>query len=130
MLRRARELREAIFRVFSAIARESSPPTEATRRLNEALPQALARLRLVEDEPGFRWDWEEDDALDRVLWPVVRSAAELLTSDQLDRVRECAAEDCAWLFIDGSKNRSRRWCDMAVCGNRSKVRRFRERRSD
>jgi predicted RNA-binding Zn ribbon-like protein len=62
-----------------------------------------------------------------MLWPVVRSAAELLTSDELGRVRECAADNCAWLFLDRSKNRSRRWCDMAVCGNRDKVRRFRQR---
>jgi predicted RNA-binding Zn ribbon-like protein len=61
--------------------------------------------------------------LDRVLWPAVVSAAELLTSDDLGRVRECASERCAWLFLDRSKNQSRRWCDMTVCGNRSKARR-------
>jgi predicted RNA-binding Zn ribbon-like protein len=65
-----------------------------------------------------------------MLWPVLRSAAELLTSDRMDRVRLCSAEDCDWLFLDSSRNRSRRWCDMAVCGNRSKVRRFRQTQQD
>jgi predicted RNA-binding Zn ribbon-like protein len=127
VLRLAREVREAIFQVFSARAREAALPPAAIRTLNEELPSALARLRLVEDGAGCRWEWEDEDALDRMLWPVIRSAAELLTSDELVRVRECAAENCAWLFLDRSKNRSRRWCDMAVCGNRAKVRRFRKR---
>jgi len=47
---------------------------------------------------------------------------DLLTSDRLSAVRECAADDCAWLFLDESRNRSRRWCDMKVCGNRQKAR--------
>lgn len=73
---------------------------------------------------SFVWGWDDAaPALDRPLWPVARSLAELLTSDELPRVRECAADNCAWLFIDTSKNRSRRWCDMAVCGNRAKARR-------
>jgi len=58
-----------------------------------------------------------------VLWPVAHDAAELLASDQLPRLRECAADDCCWLFLDESKNRSRVWCDMRVCGNRAKARR-------
>jgi predicted RNA-binding Zn ribbon-like protein len=45
----------------------------------------------------------------------------------LERVRECANHDCGWLFLDLSRNRSRKWCDMSSCGNRAKVRRFRER---
>ena len=43
-------------------------------------------------------------------------------------VRECGASDCAWLFLDTSKNHHRRWCDMTRCGNRAKVRRFYARR--
>jgi len=62
-----------------------------------------------------------------VLAPVVESAAALLTSPDLSRVRECESETCGWLFIDRSRNRSRRWCDMTVCGNRAKVRRHYQR---
>jgi predicted RNA-binding Zn ribbon-like protein len=63
-----------------------------------------------------------------VAWWVARSAAELLTSKELTSVRECAGYDCGRLFMDGTKNRSRRWCDMASCGNRAKGRRHYERR--
>ena len=125
-LRRARKLREALFQVFSSAVGGSSPPADALHLLNKHLPRAFERLRLSLAQNGYRWEWEENEALDRMLWPVLRSAGELLTSDRLDRLRLCSAEDCDWLFLDQSKNRSRRWCDMNVCGNRSKVRRFRE----
>ncbi|NNG17837.1 MAG: hypothetical protein HKM89_15285 [Gemmatimonadales bacterium] len=127
-LRRARELREAIFDLCSAAARRVPPQGAAVGVLNRHLPGVLEHLRLARDNSDYRWVWEAagEDALDRMLWPVVRSAAELLTSERLDRVRQCSAEDCDWLFLDLSKNRSRRWCDMTVCGNRSKVRRFRQ----
>jgi predicted RNA-binding Zn ribbon-like protein len=77
----------------------------------------------------FAWDWAEDpDSLDRVLWVVARSAGELLTSDQLDRVRQCADDrGCGYLFLDTSRNRSRRWCSMESCGNRAKARRHYQR---
>jgi predicted RNA-binding Zn ribbon-like protein len=129
-LRRAREAREAIYAVFSALAGGAPPPPSALAALNAALPGALARLRLrARDGAPFEWAW--DDAgrpLDRVLWPALRSAAELLTGGELPRLRLCAAEECGWLFLDHSKNATRRWCDMRVCGNRSKVRRFYARR--
>ena len=76
----------------------------------------------------FGLDWASGGpALYRVLWPVVRSAAELLTSEDLRCVRKCAASDCGWIFLDTSRNRRRRWCDMRACGNRAKVRRPHER---
>jgi predicted RNA-binding Zn ribbon-like protein len=62
--------------------------------------------------------------MDQMLWPVARSAAELLTSERAGRVRECASETCSWLFLDGSRNGRRKWCDMASCGNRAKARRY------
>ncbi len=77
---------------------------------------------------GYAWTWADDpNALDRMLWPLVRSAAELLVTGDLSRVRVCGGERCGWLFVDTSKNRSRRWCDMQDCGNVAKVRRFRTR---
>ena len=127
-LGRARALREALFRLFAAAAAGRRPAPGDLAALNRALTAALPRLRL-EDGGGapYRWRWQGDGAaepaLDRVLWPVARSAAELLTSGDLAAVRECAAPDCRWLFLDRSRNRSRRWCAMATCGNRSKARR-------
>jgi predicted RNA-binding Zn ribbon-like protein len=74
---------------------------------------------------GFGWGWTvSDTSLERLLWPVARSAAELLVSGAADDVRECASETCSWLFLDRSPRRSRRWCSMKTCGNRDKVRRF------
>jgi predicted RNA-binding Zn ribbon-like protein len=67
------------------------------------------------------------DGLQQVLFAVLGSAAELLASDRVGRIRECASADCTWLFVDESRNRSRRWCDMSACGNRMKARRHYQR---
>ncbi|MBZ5589720.1 MAG: ABATE domain-containing protein [Acidobacteriia bacterium] len=124
-LEQARQAREALFAVFSAVAHGRVPPVDAMEDLNAVVPHAFGSRRLDQSAGSPAWAWVEHDPpdLDRVLWPVVVSAAELLTSPGLDRVRECTGERCAWLFLDHSKNKSRRWCDMTVCGNRTKARR-------
>jgi predicted RNA-binding Zn ribbon-like protein len=128
-LERARALRERLFELFAAAAAGQRPPAEALAALNAALPAALSHRRLARgSEGGFRWEWDRPaGALDAMLWPVVHSAAALLASDELSALRECAADSCAWLFLDHSRNHSRRWCDMKVCGNRTKARRHYER---
>lgn len=125
VLRQALELREAIYGICSAIAAGASPQAADVNALNVALAQALTHLRLLPKDDVFAWDWSDDaGALDRMLWPVAWSAAELLTSEELDRVGECQGDGCGWLFMDMSRNHSRRWCDMGDCGNRAKARRF------
>jgi predicted RNA-binding Zn ribbon-like protein len=62
--------------------------------------------------------------LRQVLWPVIRSAADLVTSPDISQIRECGAPDCNWLFLDRSRSGRRRWCDMSTCGNRAKARRY------
>jgi predicted RNA-binding Zn ribbon-like protein len=120
----ARALREAIFAAFSAVARGQAAPAGALAMLDAALGPSLARRRIEVGGGRFTWGWRlGDGALDALLAPVVESAAALLTSADLSRVRECESETCGWLFIDRSRNQSRRWCDMSVCGNRAKVRR-------
>jgi predicted RNA-binding Zn ribbon-like protein len=126
-LERAREVREAMYRVFSDLTARGWVAGEDLETLNGALAAALAQVRLEPGEEGLVWGWSGADSLSRVLWPVVRSAAELLTSQELERVGECAGERCGWLYLDVSKNRSRRWCDMRDCGNRAKARRHYER---
>jgi predicted RNA-binding Zn ribbon-like protein len=92
---------------------------------NRALASMLSHSRLAPSEGGLRWDWDSRwDKLDSVIWPVVKSAVDLMTSEAIKRVGQCADERCGWLFWDASRNRSRRWCDMSDCGNRAKVRRF------
>ncbi|GIK39349.1 MAG: hypothetical protein BroJett011_31820 [Chloroflexota bacterium] len=121
---RAIWLRETIYRIFSAVAAGGAPKRADLEILNDALAEVLAKLQVTPTETGFTWNWRsEPEALDSMLWPVVRSAGELLTSNELHRVRECAGDDCGWLFIDTSRNHSRRWCDMNDCGNRAKARR-------
>lgn len=124
----ARALRETFYAVFTSVAGGRSPSPAALDALNEALPGALGTLRLAATRDGFEWRWALGaGGMERVLAPVVRDAAELLTSGEVQRVRVCESETCAWLFLDQSRNRSRRWCDMSVCGNRAKARRYYER---
>ena len=124
----ARALREAVHGVLKAAARGAAAPADSLGMLEAAVAPSLARRRLVQTATGFEWKWTYDDAaLDGLLAPVVESAAALLTSHDLARVRECEADTCGWLFLDRSRNRSRRWCDMSVCGNRAKVRRHYQR---
>jgi predicted RNA-binding Zn ribbon-like protein len=120
-------LREAIYRVFAAVASGRAPRPPDLAIVNAAVPAAFEHSRLVPSPGGFTLaaDVSADD-LAAPLTPVVRSAVDLLTSPEVERVRTCAAATCAWLFLDTTKNRARRWCDMKVCGNREKVRRFRE----
>jgi predicted RNA-binding Zn ribbon-like protein len=129
VLDRAIALRETLYRLFSAIAAQREPKAADLATLNVALQEVLARLEITPSTEGFEWAWvQEPDDLDQMLWPVVRSAAELLTGSDLDRVRECAREGCDWLFLDTSKNRSRRWCSMDACGSRMKARRYYRRK--
>lgn len=121
-------LREALYRAFRAAAEGTPAAAADVDAINEALSHAMARARLIPADDGYVWAWEEDNtALDAPLWPVVRSAAELLTSPELHRVHLCSGVDCGWLFLDTSKNRSRRWCAMEGCGNRAKARRHYQR---
>lgn len=123
VFRRAIDLREALYRVFLAVAEGEEAVPADLEILNRELARAMARARVVATPEGFAWGWDDAPEPDRVLWPVVRSAADLLVSPELQRVGKCAGERCAWLFLDTSKNRSRRWCVMKDCGNREKVRR-------
>jgi predicted RNA-binding Zn ribbon-like protein len=129
---RAVALREAIYRIFVAIADNERPEVDDLELLNQELLPALSHARIVEADHGFTWDWADDrQTLDRMLWPVARSAAELLSSAQLNRARQCADDRCGWLFLDMSRNRSRRWCSMDECGNRNKARNYyRRQRND
>ena len=128
VLQQAIVLREAMYRIFAAIVREDAPEVADLQALNTAYAEAMGRACIVQKGDSFAWGWSgKEMALKRIVWDVVRSAAELLVSKELHLLHECAAEDCGWLFLDTSKNHSRRWCDMKSCGNRTKVGRHYER---
>lgn len=119
------DLRGVIYRIFSRRAAGRSVPGNDVDRVNAVVGEALSHRRLERREGYFVWTWIAVDAdhLHAPIWPVIVSAAQLLTSDDLERVRECHADDCNWLFLDRSRNATRRWCSMSTCGNRAKARR-------
>jgi predicted RNA-binding Zn ribbon-like protein len=125
VLGRAIRLREALYPLFSRAARGQPPAPDDLGVLQAELTRALPHFLLTWSAGGYAREWEQDSsALDQVLWAVAWSAAELLLHGPLDRIRECPGQgNCGWLFLDLSKNASRRWCDMRVCGNRAKARR-------
>ena len=128
VLRKAITLREAIYGLFSTAATRRPPSKRHLRSLNRAVMEASKHLHIVQTADDFQWQWDDTKgALEFPLWLIARSAADLLTSKQRSRVRQCASDDCNWLFLDRSKNHSRRWCDMTQCGNREKARRSRVR---
>ena len=129
-LKRAVALRGAIYRVCAAVIHGALTRASDLDLLNQELNVANGRVRLCAGEENFVWEWTDTkNALDRMLWRVVDSAAEMLTTDDLTRLRGCPGEDCGWLFLDISKNSRRQWCDMQTCGNLAKVRRFRQRQT-
>jgi predicted RNA-binding Zn ribbon-like protein len=124
---RAVHLRGYLYELFRAVAGGRPPPRRCTAALRGDEAEALGRAQLVRGDGGFRWSWARDDDLARPLRPVVHAAVALLTAGPLQRVKRC--DGCRWLFIDGSRNRSRRWCAMEDCGTAEKVRRYLARRA-
>jgi len=121
-LENALQLREAIYRVFSAIAVRHRASTSDLALVNAAFRDALAHAELEQYGQSFRW--RLDDDLQLVRWNVARDAVSLLESGLLRRVKRCpGVGNCGWVFFDESKNCSRRWCSMEGCGNRAKMRR-------
>lgn len=133
-LEEARAFREALYRIFTAFAAGKDAPPADMERLNHLFRRASAHRTLTcnnqntHGAPTFDWAWDSDSAeLDRVIWPVALAAAELLTSGDPQRVKECGGDHCNWLFLDQSKNRSRRWCTMEDCGSKVKAKRHYDR---
>lgn len=124
VLAAALRLRVALGRILTAPAAAAA---EDLAVLNAVLARAPTRTGLAATRSGFAWTMTETDPLEQPLWPVVWDAAELLVSGRAERVGSCSDPDCAWVFLDTSRNRSRRWCSMADCGNRNKARRHYER---
>jgi predicted RNA-binding Zn ribbon-like protein len=128
VLVRAKRLRTTMSHICVALAGGKTLSEGDLGGLNFDLAASLSHARVLPGPGGtFGWGWRGRN-LDAPIWPITRSAAELLTSDTERRlVRECGADDCAWLFLDTSKNRSRQWCSMQSCGNRQKARRHYQR---
>ncbi|GFJ83886.1 CGNR zinc finger domain-containing protein [Phytohabitans houttuyneae] len=118
---RARDIRDDLDEIFRSLAGGGEPRPAALARLRDGESDALGHARLERGSP-FTWSWRDDHTLDRPLRPVVHAAVGLLTAGPLDRIKGCGG--CSFLFVDESKNRSRRWCSMEDCGTSEKIRRY------
>jgi predicted RNA-binding Zn ribbon-like protein len=118
-------LREVLHRLFLAQAHQTKPSQSDINHLKQIYITALSHAELSQTPQAYQWQWSAaEGALDAVLWAVARAAVNLLCSSGVQRVKECTgADDCGWLFLDASKNNSRRWCSMEGCGSRVKMRR-------
>lgn len=135
-LTRAHEMREALASAFYEIVAKGRPFAETLTRIEKYSLEAQGHRRLVWTRAGagdaahhravWMWDPIKSD-VELPLWAITQSAADLLTSAAIAHVNECRSPTCRWLFLDTSKNHSRRWCDMSICGNRMKARRFQAR---
>jgi len=133
-LREAQSAREVLRRLFGDLARgdlaRGAEDTSVWEEFEKLVTDALRRLRLTPAWQGgaaARWAWREEDRLESPLWPVIRSAATLLASDEAGQVRLCSGHDCGWVFVDRSRNGLRRWCEMRSCGTTEKSNRRRVR---
>ena len=123
-LERALTARRLIREVFHARASEQLVPVETLDALSTRIAEGLSLSRIVPRGERFAREWTRDPTdLDQVIRPVLSAAADLLLSERVALVRECANQHCGWLFLDESRNHMRRWCDMRVCGSRAKARR-------
>ena len=124
-LKKAIKLREAIYRIFASEAVGKAAPQKDLTDFNTYLSAVMRHSQIVKTHKGYRWETGGDKTkLDWILNPLIRSAADLLVSDERKRIKKCNDPACGWLFVDTSRNKSRRWCDMSDCGNRAKASRF------
>jgi predicted RNA-binding Zn ribbon-like protein len=138
VLRSALEVREALACVFyGPLNGPDKDASDALEILQRQYSAALEHQRLAPQGglskttrvAGAIWVWKSPEPrLELPVWLITQSAVALLTSSAMEHVHACASERCRWLFLDTSKNHSRRWCDMTICGNRMKARRFHARR--
>jgi predicted RNA-binding Zn ribbon-like protein len=138
-LRSARELREALAAAFYGSVDRHPPLAADIRTLERHFHSASGHRELRWKQPvenangrsGIGWDWGRFEInAELPVWILSQTASQLMMSDAMDRIRACGVETCRWLFLDTSKNHTRRWCNMRVCGNRMKARRFQARREE
>jgi predicted RNA-binding Zn ribbon-like protein len=130
LLSRAKELRRAIHVVMRSVAHRAAPPEAALASLNAFLADSQGHGQIVGVEEGYEVRFCPEDDMALPIWRLTDSAARLLLSLERHNVRECAGHECGWLFLDTTKNHSRRWCDSADCGNRSRVRAYARRKRE
>ena len=125
-LKHCASLREAIAEILYSRFDRRIPPAESLKILQRSIHAARLQQRLRWSKGRLEWDWRASDA-ELPYWVLAESASDLMLSEAATSVRQCDNPECRWLFLDTSKNHTRRWCDMRLCGNRMKARRFKAR---
>jgi len=126
VLKRSTELREAMAEVFYAQVDGLEPSDASLRTLEQFFKAARLNQKLCWKDSRVAWAEMESEA-ELPLWLLSLATSDLMTSEAIHKLRACDVPDCRWLFLDTSKNHARRWCDMKICGNRMKARRFKAR---
>ncbi len=130
-LAECRELREALAGAIYAQLDGRRPPAVALKKLEQIFHATREKQQLLWDGRRFQWEWQGLETAPEIPTLLLANAAsDLLLSDNMQKIRACDNPECRWLFLDTSKNRTRRWCDMKVCGNRMKARRFKAQHRD
>jgi predicted RNA-binding Zn ribbon-like protein len=130
IMQSTRDLREATSQILYAIMDARTPPIDAIKKLDQHIQKAQANRTLRWSQSRFELSWPNTEADAQLpLWLLTQSAADFLTGERMQRLRSCDSPECRWLFLDTSKNHTRRWCDMKLCGNRMKARRFKAQHS-
>jgi predicted RNA-binding Zn ribbon-like protein len=129
ILNQAIDMREVMYRIFKVISKETPPHPRDLERFNNSVSRFYQRLQVLDENDHYTLTFKHTgENLDIMLPPILQSAVDLLVSkNDLERVKQCEGDPCGWLFFDTSRNRSRRWCSMADCGNRAKARRFHQK---
>jgi predicted RNA-binding Zn ribbon-like protein len=118
----ALSLRESVYRIAAAIAHRCAPRQQDLAFLSARCAAALGSATLEMGQDGARWRWPAaEPSPDMVLGPIALAAVGLLRESDPKRIKQCPGEHCGWVFFDMTKNGSRRWCEMKVCGNRAKA---------
>ena len=119
------ELRELLYCMFSSMATTGQASNHDLSIFNKYLADSMGKsCCLSPSNNGFVWSFcSGTDSMDLFLDPIIKSAADLLVSPHIKRIKKCADDACGWLFVDMSRNNSRRWCSMKDCGNRAKAHR-------
>ena len=128
LIARGRFLRATIYQINSDIVAGKPPARKLLHSLTATHAEMLATATLAPHGDHYEWAWHSKVELAAaILGPVTLSALELLLEADFSRIKQCRGDHCGWLFYDSTKNKSRQWCDMSVCGNRAKASALRAR---
>jgi predicted RNA-binding Zn ribbon-like protein len=128
LITRGRSLRESIYQVNSCVIAGRQPADKLLRSLIVIHAEMLAVATLTLHADNYMWAWDPKfELVAAILGPITVSELTLLIQADLSRIKQCHGNHCGWLFFDGTKNKSRQWCDMSVCGNRAKASALRAR---